>query len=764
MAISKKKNKKIEVPKRSAKEERLYQNLLKTTEQYMSGKGFKGPQTEAEIMKRLGLPEIHQPLMGQILETMKKNGQIEEANGSFSWKMPENSTIIGVLNLHPRGFGFVQPENSSVYLQDIFIPKNFTKNAVDGDKVEVLVNTDYISEKGPEGRIINILSRGRTHIGGIIKAIDTNGELIAHVPLLGAQQRVIVQPAEDRQLQIGDRLVLEVIDWGAKETETLCRMANYIGHISDPSCDISAAIEEYELRCEFPTRVVEEAKEYGTLVSKTEISKREDLRELETFTIDPDTAKDFDDAISLSKDKKGHFHLVVHIADVSHYVKPGTHLDLEAQERCNSTYFPGRCIPMLPSELSDNLCSLKPKVNRLTVSVFMDFDETGEMINYRISKSVIKSQKRFSYKEAKQVLDGKKSSPHAPTLHLMVEMCRLLKRKRYQRGSIEFSLPELVVLVDEKGVPCGTDFIEYDITHQLVEEFMLKANETVATHLSKIGKNLTYRVHDSPAEENLREFSLLAAAFGFKVPDLPTSQDLQKLFEEAANTPMAGYLATNYIRRMRLATYSAENVGHYGLSLTHYCHFTSPIRRYVDLVVHRILFGESDDLEYLQEISTKCSEQERISAKAEGSVTVLKKLRLLKSKYEEEPYREYEAIVSRIKNYGLYFEALDFMLEGFLHISELDDDYFIYEESLMRLKGTRRGKIFGCGDRITVMLKSIDFIALEAKWYITGQEKSERQPVQPSKKRTSAKKPGTKKKTVKRKEAKKSRVKQRKKK
>jgi ribonuclease R len=359
----------------------------------------------------------------------------------------------------------------------------------------------------------------------------------------------------------------------------------------------------------------------------------------------------------------------------------------------------------------------------------MRFDPQGTLINHRITRSVIRSAKRFTYKEAKLVLDGKKRSPHFSTLHLMVELCRLLKKKRYERGSIEFSLPELVVLVDEKGTPYQTDYITYDITHQMVEEFMLKANEMVAWDLAQQGKNLTYRVHDVPAEENLRDFALLAAAFGFRISDIPGPQDLQKLFEEAGETPYSNYLASSYIRRMRLAAYSAENIGHYGLSLTHYCHFTSPIRRYVDLVVHRILFGESDDLEYLQQVANMCSEQERISAKAESSVVLLKKLRLLHQMHTQNPYREYEAIITRVKNFGVYFEILDLLLEGFIHISELGEDYFVFEEEKMRLRGTRRGNFYAPGDRLTVMLADVDFVSQETKWYMVSNFHSEMPPI-----------------------------------
>ncbi|HEV8051474.1 MAG TPA: VacB/RNase II family 3'-5' exoribonuclease, partial [Parachlamydiaceae bacterium] len=479
---------------------------------------------------------------------------------------------------------------------------------------------------------------------------------------------------------------------------------------------VPAAIEEYELRKEFPARATEEAHQYGTRVSVTEIKKREDLRGLTCFTIDPDTAKDFDDAVSLTKDDKGHFHLGVHIADVSHYVHSGTALDIEAQLRCNSTYFPAFCLPMLPRELSDNLCSLKPNVNRLTASVLMEFDPEGTLIDYRMTRSVIKSCKRFTYREAKAVLDGKKTSVHLDALKLMVDLCGLLKKKRYERGSIEFGLPELVIMVDQEGIPTHTDYVVYDITHQLVEEFMLKANETVAWHLTKQGKNLTYRVHDVPAEENLKDFSILAGAFGFELSPTPTPREIQKLFDEAMDTANGQYLATSYIRRMRLAVYSSDNIGHYGLSLEHYCHFTSPIRRYVDLVAHRLLFGENETKEKLEMVAARCSEQERISAKAENSVVLLKKLRLLEAQYKVNPQKQYDAVVTKVKNFGVYFEIVELMLEGYLHVSELENDYFVFNDVESILKGRHHGQVYKAGDKITVMPKEVNLILLDSKW------------------------------------------------
>jgi ribonuclease R len=718
----------------SGKQNKLFQNLLKMVEQFIGGKSFS-PLTETELMQRLSLPSQHQEIFHSVLQELVDANLIEIVQTRYSLKQTPSDIMSGILKMHLRGFGFVQPHQPDQYPQDIFIPKHLTKNAVDGDEVEVLINQESISDKGPEGKVIAILSRARSHMAGTILSIDRRGQFLAYVPLLSMQQEVIVEPSDEHPLRVGDRIIMEVIDWGTRETHTLCRFSHHLGHISDPSCDIYSAIEEFELRADFPNRVLQEAQKLGNRVRLKDLKNREDLRHLTTFTIDPDTAKDFDDALSLTRNEEGTYHLGVHIADVSSYVQPGTALDEEAALRCNSTYFPGYCLPMLPAVLSENLCSLKPHVNRLTVSVLMRFDSQGSLLDYQIKRSVIKSAKRFTYREVKKILDGKKKSRHVDTLNLMVELCRLLKHKRHERGSLEFALPELIVLVDDKGMPYQTSYITYDITHQMVEEFMLKANELVAWDLTLQGKNLTYRIHEEPAEENLRDFAFLAAAFGFRIPDRPTPQDFQKLFEQAANSPYVNYLASSYIRRMRLAAYSPENIGHYGLSLTHYCHFTSPIRRYIDLVIHRILLGESQDLSYLQQVASRCSEQERMSAKAENHVSTLKKLRLLHQMQLQEPYKRYDAIITRIKHFGIYFEILELLLEGFIHISEIEDDYLIFEEEAMRLRGRYRGNIYAPGARLTVILQEVDLIAQEAKWIIVGQQPFQRLKVAKKKKK-----------------------------
>lgn len=619
----------------------------------------------------------------------------------------------GILKVHHRGFGFLKPEGAETG-EEIFIPKQFTLGAVDGDLVEVEVNP-IVSEKGPEGRVVKIIKRSRSNVTGTITALVDSKTALAYVPLIGNTQEMVIGLKGKEDLKPGDRISIHILSWGKNGKPSRGEMIDYLGHISDPSCDVDAAMVEYELHKEFPEEVLHEARSFGKSVTTKEIKEREDLRDLECFTIDPDTAKDYDDALSLTLED-GIYHLGVHIADVTHYVKPGSHLDMEAKNRCNSTYFPGFVVPMLPHELSSHLCSLQPDVNRLSVSVLARFDQEANLIDYRITRSTIKSCKRFTYKEAKDVLDGKKKSPYKDTLFLMVDLCHRLKKKRAERGCVEFSVPDLEINVDKNGRPKAVEVIEYDITHQLVEEFMLKANEIVATHLAEEDKPLTYRIHEEPNPENLKDFAARCRMFGFSLSDQPTGEELQKLFDEARKSAYGQFIAVSFIRSMKLATYSVQNVGHYGLGLDHYTHFTSPIRRYIDLIVHRVLFNNLSKTDDLEQIAEHCSEKERLSSRAEGQVTMLKKLRLLKEMQKNEPKTRLEAIITQVKPFGIVFEVSKFLLEGFFPLSAMHDDYYQFDEKRNALIGKKTKALFFAGEKIYVKADHINLITQEVKW------------------------------------------------
>jgi len=628
-------------------------------------------------------------------------------------KTPNKSAIIvqGVLRMNIRGFGFVTEIDN---YPDVFIPKGGIESAVDSDKVEVHVTAENLDGKGPEGKIINVLDRARKHLALIIvQNIEiTKSSGYSHV--LGQHRLIEVVHTKSESLKPGDRIIAEVKDWGSKNKPLKSKFIQKIGNIDEASCDIKAACEEYLIRDSFPQDVQKEADLFGKTVKKNQYIGRIDLTEQNCCTIDPKTARDFDDALYVEQNN-GKFNLFVHIADVAAYVSENSALDKEAFSRCNSTYFPGSCVPMLPEALSNGLCSLKPNVARLAATVEMSFDPEGNLKNYKIYRSVIKSKCRFSYESAKEVLDGHKKSPHKKHLEDMVELCHILKQKRRERGSVDFSMPELVIVVDEEGVPSKTMTVEYDITHQMVEEFMLKANEIVAIHLDKEKIPSMFRVHESPHEDSYSDFIKLARSLGVSLPVDPTVFDIQKMFQELAKSPLVHHLSVAFIRSMKLASYSNENVGHYGLGLTHYTHFTSPIRRYSDLVIQRLLFEKGHAMN-LQVIAEKCSKHERISFKAEMSVKQIKKIRLLKHWMSQNKKKVYEALVTKIKPFGFFFDMSELSLEGFFHFSDLKDDYYIYDEKSETLYGKRHGKELKSGTKILVQPHHIDLIHLHIDW------------------------------------------------
>jgi len=685
-----------------AKKDKLTKNITRTLLQFINGKRYE-PMNGKELAKQLAIPEIHEELFEQVLNDLVKEKQLIIHRGKYT--LPKESLVTGTISVHHKGFGFVKATEGP----DIFIPKHLVGEAVDGDTVEVEVSS-AISPKGPEGAVIAIIERSRTHLACTITT-KSGRHFIGYSPLLGKDKPVIVK--KSTSLKEGDRIICKVLNWHDENDFAVAELTRRIGHISDPSIDIEAAIQEFELPDGFSVEAIEEAKSYGTRV----LAKgRLDLCSEECVTIDPDTAKDYDDAITLTKDQKGHFHLGVHIADVANYVLPGSHLDREAFLRCNSTYFPGRCVPMLPEELSNELCSLKPNVKRLTMSVLAEFNLAGDLVEYKIARTVIKSAKRFTYQEAFDVLQNKKKSVHAPLLHRMVELCNLFKKKRFERGSIDFAMSDDVVIVDDKGVPQRIERVEYDITHQMIEEFMLKANELTAIHLANQGKMLIYRVHESPTAESFQDFYAFARSLGFQLPGTPNHRDIQKMFHDAKDSPFLPQLSVAFIRSMRLAQYSPENIGHYGLALEHYCHFTSPIRRYTDLIIQRLLVGELPEDADLEVIAKACSEKERLSFKAESSVKLLKKLRLAKTHFDADPSRIYPAIITRIKPFALFFEVEAFDLESSLHISQIGNDYFEFNPTKMTFRGRSTGKTFVAGQIIHVRLDRINFILQETEW------------------------------------------------
>lgn len=691
----------------------------------------------SELCHLFQLPRKFHPILHDLLLEEEAKGELELSGRKIIFQ--KRCLIEGKFSQHRRGFGFVTPSANQALKEDVFIPAQYTKNAVSGDRVAVFYTQDPKSSKGPEGKIYEIIERAHKDVTGIIikRADRDHSNYYVYLPALGQKAEAIVQ-SKRKKLRAGDRITAKVLFWGEGQEPIFCELKKILGHISDPSIDNEIATLEFKIPTQFSKQALQQTTKLPSKVLLKDIQKRKDLRHLTCITIDPDTAKDFDDALSLTRDDKGNYDLGVHIADVSHYIPPGSPLDKEAIKRCNSTYLPGTCIPMLPEKLSNGLCSLKPNVNRLAVSVLVKISKTGKIKNYQIIRSVIKSRKRLTYNEAKQILDGKKPSPFKKLIEEMTELCSLLKKQKAQRGTVDLAIPGSVILVDKKGKPQKIEIVEYDITHQLVEEFMLLANELVATDLSKKGKELSYRIHEEPDRNNLIEFAQIANSFGFSIKDPLDLKEIQKSFVQAQNSPYFSQMAMCFIRCMKLAFYSPDNIGHYGLQLDYYCHFTSPIRRYIDLVVHRILFSAYKEPPDLHHLSQECSDKERVSAKAEMATKTLKILRLLKEKYEEDPYATYNAFVTKVRPQGIFFEVTDYLLEGYLPLSCIDIDYFIFAEKTASLKGRDTHIQVNVGTKLEVFIKDIDLITSQCFWdfyQFTGQIKRKKSKKKYKKKR-----------------------------
>ncbi len=618
----------------------------------------------------------------------------------------KQKTLCGKISIHSRGFGFVTLQRDK---QDVFIPKPFTLNAVDGDFVQIEVLAKQKKDKGPEGKVVKILKRAHSCIVGIVTSKKTGAAYSSTLP----EKKPIKIISSPKNLDNGERVYLKVLSWGKKNGPVECKVIKKLGSIKEAAKDIDIAILEYGIKNTFPKSAMQEATLFGTRVRKKDLEDRRDFTNETCFTIDPTTAKDFDDALAIKQTNFG-YQLNVHIADVSHYVRPNSSLDLEAKKRLNSTYFPTYCAPMLPPQLSNNLCSLKEGVIRLTVSVMMQFNKKGELKKYHLTKGYIKSKKRFTYAQALDIIEGRKKSVHKQALLNMAALCKQLRKIRFERGSIDLSLPETILKIDEQGNPIALHVEPYHIAHQLVEEFMLKTNEVIAHHFLATAKPSLFRVHEEPEQQSLTDFYHTVRALGFPLSANPSHEEVQNIFSKAKPSASYHQVAVAFIRSMKIAMYSEKNVGHYGLALDHYVHFTSPIRRYSDLVVHRCLFDQNANSASLSEIAKLCSQQERISWKAENSVLMLKKLRYLQRM--QNPETLFKAQISKTAPIGITIEILPLQIEGFIHISALGRDYFHFYPKTSVIEGERTHRRFCLGQTVQVRLVELDLIHQKTFW------------------------------------------------
>ena len=672
-------------------------------------------------MSQLDVHDDQRAAARAALKELVRRGELIHLQGGLYTVPRRDELVTGVLRAHPRGFGFVTPADRS--LDDVYVHRENMSTALDGDTVVVrcIPSAPHKRAKGPEGVIVEIVKRRTSQIVGTLRKTGHFHYVLPDNPAIF--QDVLIPDEALGAARVGDKVIARITEWESKHLNPEGAVVKVLGPSGDIKTDIASVIVRYRLPRGFPRKVSGEVRRLSGTIPPDEIAARRDLRGDETFTIDPKTAKDFDDAVSLRCGRDGTSVVGVHIADVSHYVPEGSALDEEAATRGTSCYLLNTVIPMLPPKLSNELCSLRPHVDRLTRSVIMTFSPDGILARYDVCRSVINSKRRFTYEEVQAILDGKRSSRFAKTLRAMAALAQMLRQRRRERGGIDFDVPESKPIVGPSGQVESIEIENRDDAHSLIEEFMIAANETVAQHLTTKRRPTIYRVHEEPDDKRLAEFAALARHFGHEISAEPSARDIQRVLDEAKGTPEAHPLSVAYLRSMKLARYDTDNVGHYGLASDAYLHFTSPIRRYPDLVVHRRLDAakppspkaRAELEEALAKTAAHSSETERTADEAERELRTIATLRYLEQLAKKRRPPLLNGIVRDIKSFGMLVSLVDYLVEGTVRVSSLTDDYYRFDRASRRLVGQRRRKVFRVGMPLTVRLRRVDLFKREVE-------------------------------------------------
>ena len=684
---------------------------------YMESEGYV-PIKRRDMRAMLSVPQEDREKFENLINELIAEGRVFETKKGKLASPKDLQMATGTFIGHARGFGFVTPDAGG---EDIFIPASETMGAMQKDRV--LYKMLHKAEKGKkaDGVIVRILERGQQRIVGTFEAGSKGyGFVVADDKKIAKD--IFISRENTKGAVTGHKVVVEITDYGEDRRNPEGKVIEILGHINDPGVDILSVIRRYELAVEFPEEVYAEIEHLGTEVAEADKKGREDLRDLLTITIDGADAKDLDDAVSLKRLGNGNFELGVHIADVSHYVRENTALDKEAYARGTSVYLVDRVIPMLPHKLSNGICSLNPHVDRLALSCLMEVNGRGEVVSHRILESVINSDYRMTYTAVREILeDGtpallEQYAEILPMLEDMEELRQILGEKRRKRGSVNFDLPESKIILDENGKPIDIKPYEKSIATNMIEEFMLVCNETIAENSFWQEMPFMYRSHQEPDEDKLEKMEQFLRGFGYylrKKDGEIHPRELQKVLQKAEDTDEERIITRMVLRSMMQARYTAENGGHFGLAAKYYCHFTSPIRRYPDLEIHRMikkmLHGELDEKasayyrRKMPDWAKHCSKQERVAEDAERDTDALKKVEFMEDKVGQ----IYEGIISGVTNWGIYVE-LPNTIEGMVALSQMDDDYYEFDEKKMLVFGKRTKKSYRLGDKVVVSVAKVD--------------------------------------------------------
>ena len=703
--------------------EQLIINLMKT-------ENYK-PATVAEVEDLLGLTDA-EDFKELVKAFVKLEGQgkiVRSGQDRYGLPAQMNQTrgrFIG----HAKGFGFVAPEEEG--MDDVFIPPTATNGALNGDTVLVSISKLKSGDRR-EGEVIDIIERGNSRIVGEFQANRGFGFVVPDDKKFGTD--IFIARNHTLGAVDGHKVVVEITEWPDGRHSAAGMITSILGHKNDPGVDILSIIHKHDIDVEFPQEVLDAATAIPDTVSAEEIEGRRDLRDQLIVTIDGETAKDLDDAVTVTKNDDGTYKLGVHIADVSHYVTDGSTLDREAYDRATSVYLTDRVIPMIPHRLSNGICSLNPQVDRLTLSCEMTIDQNGIVIAHDIFESVINTTERMTYTDVYKILEEKdedliaRYEPLVPMFEHMKELSGVLRGRREKRGAVDFDFKESAVVVDENGWPIDVVIRERTVAEKLIEDFMLAANETVAEHVFKAQLPFIYRIHEEPKPEKLQRFFEFITNFGILVKgkgDTVDPKALQEILESVVGKPEYPVISTMMLRSMQQAKYSPESLGHFGLSTEFYTHFTSPIRRYPDLIVHRLLrtYVINNDTSgktvaywgaNMESIATHTSERERRAVDAERDTESIKKAQYMSDKIGE----EFEGVISSVTNFGMFIE-LENTIEGLVHISNLTDDYYNFDERSMSMIGERTARVFRLGDKVTIKVHAVNLEESAVDFIIVG--------------------------------------------
>ena len=684
------------------------------------------PLSAENLQRHLRVTPEQEPEFQRTLRKLERDGEIVQIKGARYALASDADLIPGRIRMNRSGRGFLQPDDPNI--KEISIAESATGTALHEDRVLVrrdVRRKNFRDGDQENGTVVRILERKRTQIVGTLAQSKQFLYVIPDDPRIPHDVYVTTPRDVGRPARVGDKVVVELREWESRHSNPEGEIIEVLGAPDEEGVDMLSVLRQYNLPLHFPKNVLAEAHAVGSVVHEKDLAGRLDCRAHNVITIDPDDAKDFDDAICLEKISAEQWRLWVHIADVSHYVKPGTALDEEARKRGNSTYLVDRVIPMLPEALSNELCSLKPNVDRLTKCVEFLVSADGRVLSTKFHAAVIHSQRRFTYAQVLEILQrAPAGEPIEQMLHSAHQLAQKIRKHRFKNGSLDLDFPETKIRLDENGKILRIEKNENDVSHQLIEEYMLLANEAVATRLMNLRTPAIYRVHEEPDARRLQEYRQEVMAHNVQCGNLGQPAEVQKLLAKLGTLPIGPALKIGFLKSLMRACYSVEPLGHYGLAKKKYTHFTSPIRRYADLVVHRALFDTIPaKASALKEIAEHISVTERNSADAERDSKDVKLFAFLKAQLESGEPIKYPALVTDVRNFGFFVDVSGLAMSGLVPLSTIEDDFYVFDDRRRNLVGRRTRRVIKLGDKLTVQVAKVDAFKKQVDFCLAEEER-----------------------------------------